>query len=398
MQIKAQPEDFRVEELIEFPGEQGDHAYYRVEKRGLPTLVIREFMARQLHVRPSAIVVPALKDAKAVAVQHFSVQHRGPKTLEGQGFRAERVGWGPRELLASDVQANRFTVVVRDIASAEEAERLGAAMLALGRDGLPNYYDDQRFGSYSEAGFLGKAVLLRDAEEVVRLYLAEPMIGDRSEVRKFKALAAEHWGEWAFLLDEAPRPSNFRSVLTYLKDHPQRFRKAANLIRNRLMTIYLSAYQSWVWNLILAEYLELEMKDGMETSPMLNVSIIRHPFPLPPPPDDPEALMAFEITLPRLTARYKGRVGEAAKAVLAVEGLKVNDFKARILERAYIHKGERAIWFRPEEVTAASPFEDDRQAGRWAISVAFTLTSGAYATLVMKAAAAHCGETLLVSG
>lgn len=393
MQIKAQPEDFCVEELIEFPGEQGDHAYYRVEKRGLPTLVIREFMARQLHVRPSAIVVPALKDAQAVAVQHFSVQQRGPKTLEGQGFRAERVGWGPRELLASDVQANRFTVVVRDIASAEEAERLGAAMLALGQEGLPNYYDDQRFGSYSEAGFLGKAVLLRDAEEVVRLYLAEPMIGDRPEVRKFKALAAEHWGEWAFLLDEAPRPSNFRSVLTYLNDHPQRFRKAANLIRNRLMTIYLSAYQSWVWNLILARYIEM----GMEASPTTNIAIIRHPFPLPAPLDDPEALMAFEITLPRLTARYKGRVGEAAKAVLAAEGLKINDFKARILDRGYIHKGARAIWFRPEDVTAASPIEDDRQAGRWAISVAFTLASGSYATLVMKAAAARCGETLLVS-
>ncbi|MFP4395072.1 MAG: tRNA pseudouridine(13) synthase TruD [Anaerolineales bacterium] len=392
MQIKAQPEDFRVAELIEFPGEQGDHAYYRVEKRGLPTLVIRELMARQLHVRPSAIVVPALKDATAVAVQHFSVQQRGPKMLEGQGFRAERVGWGPRELLASDVQANHFTVVVRDIASAEEAERLGEATLALGRDGLPNYYDDQRFGSYSEAGFLGKAVLLRDAEEVVRLYLAEPMIGDRPEVRKFKALAAEHWGEWAYLLDEAPRPSNFRSVLTYLKDHPERFRQAANLIHNRLMTIYLSAYQSWVWNLILAQYLELE------TSPQKTLAIIRRSFPLPSPPDDPEALMAFEIPLPRLTARYQGRVGEAAKAVLAAEGLKVNDFKARILERAYLHKGERAIWFRPEEATAASPFEDDRQAGRWAISVAFTLTSGAYATLVMKAAAAHCGETLLVSG
>ena len=393
MQIKAQPEDFRVEELIEFPGEQGDHAYYRVEKRGLPTLVIREFMARQLHVRPSAIVVPALKDAKAVAAQYFSVQQRGPKTLEGQGFSAERVGWGPRELRASDVQANRFTVVVRDIASAAEAERLGEAMVALGRDGLPNYYDDQRFGSYSEAGFLGKAVLLRDAEEVVRLYLAEPMIGDRSEVRKFKALAAEHWGEWEYLLDEAPRPSNFRSVLTYLKDHPQRFRKAANLIRNRLMTIYLSAYQSWVWNLILARYIEM----GMEASPTTNISIIRHSFPLPAPLDDPEALMAFEITLPRLTARYKGRVGAAAKAVLAAEGLKINDFKARILERAYVHKGERAIWFRPEDVTAASPIEDDRQAGRWAISVAFTLTSGSYATLVMKAAAAHCGEILLVS-
>src|SRR5438045_7986596 len=56
-------------------------------------------------------------------------------------------------------------------------------------------------------------------------------------------------------MERAPRPSNFRSVLTYLKDHPEDYRRALNLIPHRLLALYLSAYQSWLWNLIAARYM-----------------------------------------------------------------------------------------------------------------------------------------------
>lgn len=389
MRIKYSPEDFRVEERIHLPGERGAYAYYRVEKRAMPTLVVRDVMAGRLKVTPSALVFPALKDATAVAVQYASVRKRGPEQLKDKGFVAERVQWGPRALQPRDVEGNRFTIVARDLDEAQAAA-LGRVLADLERDGLPNYFDEQRFGSLTADGFIGKAILKRDAEKAVHMYLAEPMIGDPEEIREFKALVESHWGQWGFLLHKAPRPSNFRSVITFLKDHPHEYPKAVNLIQDRLLTIYLAAFQTWVWNHIMARYLENTVDVPF------TLDIAGTPFPLPDVDTLPDDLKTLQIDLPRLTARYEGDVGEAAAAVFTMEDLTLRDFKARILRRVYLSKGERTIWFAPTEVEVSAPFEDERTEGRLAVSVSFTLQSGSYATLVMKAAAARIGANFRV--
>lgn len=384
MRIKLRPEDFRVEERIRLPEGKGSYAYYRVEKTNRTTTAVRDAMATRLHVRPSGLVFPALKDKSAVTTQYASVRKRGPERVEGRGYAAERVGWGTRALRASDLSGNLFTVVVRDL-SEGEAQALGEALTKLGTYGLPNYFDDQRFGSLTRDGFPGKEILKRDAERVVHMYLAEPMAGDQREVRRFKRLAAGHWGQWGYLLHQAPRPSNYRSVITYLKDHPHEYRKAANLIKDRLLSVYLSAYQSWVWNRIVAAHLE---ETFAETHA---IRIMRRTFPLPEPCPELTTKQSMLVELPRLTARYQGPFESAARTVLEAEELEIRDFKARILKRAYLGKGERSVSFIPLEVRSDEPQADEDMPDRWRVTVSFVLTAGQYATLVIKAAAALIG-------
>ncbi|HNT76296.1 MAG TPA: tRNA pseudouridine(13) synthase TruD [Anaerolineae bacterium] len=384
MQIKRFPEDFQVEEDIMLPENQGAYAYYRVEKRGRPTLIVRDEMAAKLKVTPSALVFPALKDASAVTVQYASVRKHGPEEIRGSGFVAQRVQWGPRALRPRDLRGNRFTMTIREL-SQPQATAMHTELRTLETQGLPNYFDDQRFGSYSNDGFIGKAILQRDAEQAVRFYLSETMLGDPQSIREFKALVKSHWGQWGYLLHLAPRPSNYRSVITYLKDHPHEYRKAVNLIQDRLLSIYLSAYQSWIWNNILAHYFDSHFPTSQW------VDIIGTTFPLPQPGPALEKLQQMQIDLPRLTARYDEEVQKAADAIFEKEGLTLNDFKARILRRVYLSRGERPAWFTPADVTVGEPFADDTEYGDWAITVSFTLQSGYYAPLVLKAAAARIG-------
>ncbi len=382
MRIKSRPEDFCVEEQIALPGTgSGRYTYYRVEKRGCTTLRVRDALAARLEISPSRVAFPALKDKQAVAVQYASVPRTGPARLEGRGFTAEAVAQGPRDLRPGDLRGNRFVLVVRDLGR-EEGEVLRTAFAALAEGGLPNYFDRQRFGSYSPQGFIGKAILKRDAEQAVRIYLAVPMAGDPREIRKFKRLAAAHWGEWGYLLHEAPRPSNLRSVLTYLKDHPQDFRKALNLIKDRLLSIYLVAYQSWIWNRIVGQYFEGEI--GAEAC--LEIATVRLALPSTPPED------VVTLPLPNLTAQYPPAVRPYVEAVLSAEGLTLEDFKARILRRVYLPKSERDLWFAPAGATAGALVPDSVHEGRWACTLAFTLEPGQYATLVLKAVAAHAGR------
>lgn len=382
MRLKQIPEDFRVEELLELPlSEEGAYAYYRIEKMGITTLAVQNDLASRLKVTPSGLVFPALKDRNAVAVQYASVRKKGPETVSGKGYTAERIGWGSRALRPSDLRGNRFTLVVRAVTPGL-GKALADALLKLQNYGLPNYFDDQRFGSLTARGFIGKEILKRDAETVLRMYLAEPMVGDPRNVREFKRLVTSHWGQWGYLLHQAPRPSNFRSVITYLKDHPHDYRKAVNLIRDRLLSIYLAAYQSWVWNHIVGFYLESTL--GPVTH---RVRIMRTWFPLPNPDVTLAALQDVSLDLPRLTAHYEGAFAEAAAQAFEREGLDVRDFKARILRRAYLAKGQRNVAFAPGEVAVSPPSADELNEGQERVTVSFTLLPGQYATLVMKAAA-----------
>lgn len=382
MQIKRLPEDFLVEEQVQLPGQHGPYAYYRVEKRNVSTLTVRDEMAARLKVTPSYLAFPALKDKSAVAVQYASVRKRAAEVIEGRGFVARRIGWGSRALRPADLLGNRFTIVLRDL-SADEAAAIGTSLQTLSEKGLPNYFDDQRFGSFSTEGFIGKAILMRDAERAVWLYLAGPMAGDPREIRAFKRLVRTHWGQWGYLLHQAPQPSNFRSVLTFLKDHPQEHRKALNLIHDRLLSIYLVAFQSWIWNRILGHYLSTL---GY-TEP--TIMITGRDFPLPE--SAPEALAHMQLAMPNLTVRYPDALLPSVEAVLAEEGMTLEDFKARILRRVYLPKGERSVWFIPQEVQIEAPVPDKVFSGRWARAVSFTLAPGQYATLIVKAVAARLG-------
>lgn len=387
MRIKQLPTDFVVEEHLQLPGEKGAYAYYRVEKEARSTRSVRDAMAAGLKVTPSALVFPAAKDKHAVTIQYASVRKRGPEELSGDGYAARRVGWGPRALRSADIEGNRFTLVVRDLSQAE-AQGLAPAMERLALHGLPNYFDDRRFGSLSKEGFIGKEILKRDPERVVYIYLAVPMRSDRRDVREFKRLVAGHWGQWGYLLHQAPRPSNYRSVITHLKDHPHDYRKAVNLIKDQLLAVYLAGYQAWIWNRVVGEYLRRQFE-----VPYV-VRIARRRFPLPEPGPGLGPLQETMVELPRLTARYEGDLAPAAQAVFAAEGLTIRDFKTRILRRVYLVKGEREVAFAPGGVEVTAPTEDEENPGRRQVTVTLTLALDRYATLVLKAGAAMVGAEI----
>ncbi len=389
MRFKAHPKDFIVEELIRLPlAPEGDFAVYRVEKQNVTTLQVQTHIATQLHRRSGDISTPALKDKTSEAIQYLCVRGTGPTELAGPGYRARFVGRSRHPLRPSDLTGNRFVVTLRDLSPAD-ADAVRRQLSQVQSYGLPNYFDEQRFGSYSPQldfldRFIGKTILRRDAEGAVRAYLARPFVGDPEPVRAFKALADQHWGEWVYLLAQAPRPSNYRSVLTYLKDHPEGYRKALNLIPRRLLSLYLVAYQSYLWDKIAGEFLarHLSTELPVPTLTVLDLSLpVYHELPV----DQHAALSQLSIPLPGHRAAYDDPVlAQVVRKVLADEGLQLDDLKARILRQAYLPKGRRPLLLQPADVVVDPVQNDERFPGRLALRLSFTLPPGAFATLVLK--------------
>jgi tRNA(Glu) U13 pseudouridine synthase TruD len=174
----------------------------------------------------------------------------------------------------------------------------------------------------------------------------------------------------------------------YLKDHSRDYEKAANVIRDKRLASYLLTYQSWVWNHILAHYLQ---QNNVVTS---SVGIAGRRLPLLDLRQHRDELQGLMIELPRLTAYYQGNVATAAEAALADEELTLQDFNIRLIRRVCFAKGERAAWFAPTDVRIGEPVAGQHKPEAWSVTVSFALPVQHYATVVLKAASVYMGASL----
>lgn len=381
MRYRVLPADFRVEEIIRLPTSRGgSYTLYRVHKIARTTLQVKYALAQELGCPPAVVKFPALKDRHAVTDQYASVPCAGPAELCGKGWTARRAGRARRALRSGDLRGNRFTVVLRDLA-ADEVPYLAKRFEHLAQAGLPNYFDQQRFGSYSPGQeWIGKTILRADAEGALRAHLSQDMVGDPARVVAFKAEVREHWGDWDYLFSVAPSPSNFRSVLVFLRDHPTDFRRALNLVTPRVLSIYLAAYQSLLWNRLVGRFLR-EYAD-----PVAELEIGGEMFPLygSLPGDLLPAWRKLAVSLPHHRVDYSGEWAAFFRELLAAEALEQTRLKARLLRRAYVGKGKRALLLFPEETAVLEEAADERFAGQRRLTVRFTLPPGAYASLILR--------------
>lgn len=396
VRLKTLPGDFVVTERATLRlSPQGPWGVYRVRKVACTTLAVQTRLAAQLNLPRQQVIFPALKDKEAVTVQFATLPASAPETVSGPGFEAQRIGYRQRPLAPSDLLGNDFEIVMRAIPGAK-AQALRQALLALGEQGLPNYFDEQRFGSYApDWGFIGKPILQRDAAQALYTYLARPWIADPPPIRAFKRRAAQLWPDWRAIMGVAPRPSNYRSVLTYLQDHPEGFRKALNLIPQRLLALYLAAYQSHLWNRIAATWLEEIYRQAGAPCGQVEIIGVEHPFHLQMGAAALASWRGQSLPLPTHRTTYQpAELGLLVERLLAEEGLTLADLKARILQKAYLPHGQRPLLLQPQDLEVSAPQPDDRFPGQQALRVRFGLPSGSYATLVCKVATARMGHII----
>jgi tRNA pseudouridine13 synthase len=169
--IKAQPEDFEVEEVPAYsPSGSGEHLFLWVEKRDMGAEYFVRQVARRLDIPPSEVGTAGLKDRHAVTRQMVSVPARVEarlNQLDGDGIRLLNVNRHGNKLKPGHLHGNRFRILLRD-ASSDAAERLPPLLERLRRDGLANLYGSQRFGRDGETVLLGLSLLRRQPTTKLR--------------------------------------------------------------------------------------------------------------------------------------------------------------------------------------------------------------------------------------
>jgi tRNA pseudouridine13 synthase len=163
--IKTHIEDFEVEEIPAYaPSGTGDHLYLWIEKRGMGAEYFVRQVARRLDVPVSEVGTAGLKDRQAVTRQMVSAPARAESRLnqlDGDGIRLLNVSRHGNKLKPGHLHGNRFRILVREVV-AEAGERLPPLIERLRREGLANFYGEQRFGREGETVLLGLALLRQE--------------------------------------------------------------------------------------------------------------------------------------------------------------------------------------------------------------------------------------------
>jgi tRNA pseudouridine13 synthase len=383
MKLKQTPADFRVEELTAVsPAADGPFAFYRLHKIGWTTPDALQAVCRHWNLRWNQLGYGGLKDRHADTTQYVSILHGPPRNLSHQRIELTYLGQLHQPYSSRDITANRFAVTLRAISPPEEdAIRRAADQVA--RTGVPNYFDDQRFGSVTADGrFVARELVHGRFEEALKLVLTAPYEFDRADAKREKQTLTAHWGDWPTCKAKLPK-GHARSLVTYLCDHPTGFKGAVARLRPELQGLYLSAYQSDLWNRVLAKWLTANFP------PEYLGTLRQHRGELPAPVAVPDTVaerwerLVIPLPSPRLKPDPVADYLPHLDAVLAEEQLTLKQLKVPGLDKPFFSKGERAACLRPAGL-AADPGDDELNRGRRKLLLTFDLPRGCYATMVVK--------------
>ena len=176
MHIKQKAEDFRVEEVTKANCAQGgDFALYRLEKTGWTTHDAIDIIRKRWKLEVRRVSYGGLKDRHAETIQYLTIFHGPQRKLTHPNLQLTYLGLTNEAYTSAHIEANRFDVTIRAMTDAQIDFALHA-LEEVRTVGVPNYYDDQRFGSVVGGGeFVAKQIVLGEHEAALQNALTAPV-------------------------------------------------------------------------------------------------------------------------------------------------------------------------------------------------------------------------------
>jgi tRNA pseudouridine13 synthase len=254
--LRREPEDFVVEEEPAVTmGDRGNYLLIRLTKRNWEQQRLVKELAKALGISHRRISWAGTKDRRAVTTQLIAIQGIGPEALERitlPDIRLEVMGRSEHSLPLGDLKGNRFSIRIRDCDPVDLADRV-ADVARAGTTGFPNYVGIQRFGVIRPVTHLaGERILRGDIEGAVLAYLGASFPAEPGDVRQAReSFLADR--EVKEALRAFPVRLTFeRAMLHHLDQHPGDYAGALQALPPRLLSMFVSAFQSFLFNTLLS--------------------------------------------------------------------------------------------------------------------------------------------------
>lgn len=307
--LKQIPEDFIVNEKLDLKfDDNGKYSYFLMKKKDYSTFDAIKTVAKYLKIKESMINAAGLKDRVAVTTQHLSINNGPRRDIELKDISLKYLGQGKERLSVGGLEGNNFEIVIRNIDSLPKEVKF-----------VPNYFDSQRFGRDGDNHEIGRLIIKKDFKGAV-------------EILKEK---------------------NVRRVVDFLEKNETNFVGALRMVPKKILQIYISAYQSSLWNKAVEKLLDEDVDNNSELSlPGFNLDI--------------EGLE--EVYIP----------------IFREEGISLRDFIVRQIPEITTDGFPRKIFSEVIDLDIGELEDDDLNLGKKKVLVRFFLKTGNYATNAIR--------------
>lgn len=385
MKLRRRADDFLVQELTDFQPSRGLFAFYLLEKQSLGTLEAVQAICRKWRLPRQAVSFGGLKDKHAHTRQHLTIAGGPRRSLRQERFSLTYLGPAARSFHASDIRGNRFQITLRSL-SPPAAEAALALLPQVARDGAPNYFDDQRFGSLGQSQqFVAQPWVRSDYERALWLAIADDNEHDSAQQRRAKQSLRESWSDDAARAQHAVQLGHSQ-VAEHLLRRPGDFRGALVRLPIDARGLHLAAFQSWIWNRMLSALLERELPEESRMPLELKPGTVWSYGELSPQ----QRQKLTQLALPLPSARAKEECREhlpLVEAALAPLGLSLRELRVKYPRDSFFSKGMRAAVVLPADLGGETA-DDEVYDGMRKLTLRFELPRGAYATMIVKRFAA----------
>ncbi len=299
--------------LEDFPSD-GPYTYLVVAKfRRVDT---RELVSLVARLTGGKVRYAGLKDARALTFQFLSLEGRYRLTTITNGLLVRPVGRCREPISRGMNDGNHFTIVVRGTSKLPEIEA------------FPNFFSYQRFGLSPPFNHdIGKALIQRRLKEAVSMIEEQGYeVGSATSMRQL-----------------------------------------ADILGRDLLRLYVHAYQSYLFNLLLSKRIEI----GLE--PVEGDFVLKPSGEISLYPEEGELLLPI---VGAMTREARGWLKEAISRLLEREGVKKEMFLFRELPEVSALGGFRKALGRAKDLRIVS------REGYVALS--FFLEAGSYATSYLR--------------
>ncbi len=254
--LREEAEDFIVEEEPSGPwGHAGKYLILRLTKRNWEQQRLVKEIARALGISHRRISWAGTKDRNAVTSQYISIQGLEPDAVERIALpdvRLELVGRSDHAIALGELKGNRFRIRIRDCDPSDLAGRVDEVTRAA-LSGFPNYVGIQRFGVLRPVTHLvGERILRGDLEGAVLTYLGATFPAEPAGVREAREGFLKDRDVKEAIRRYPVRLTFERAMLHYLDGRPDDYVGALKALPPRLLSMFVSAFQSFLFNTLLS--------------------------------------------------------------------------------------------------------------------------------------------------
>lgn len=402
IKIKVKPEDFGVDEVADIPYDKnGDFGIFFLKKSGWNTVDVLQRLSKRIKAPFSDFSYGGRKDKYALTTQYISVARgrckqilnvpsQQPMPQAGAEFTENSyslrfMGFMERPMAPEFIKGNQFSITVRNLTD-DDVHSAVNELAFVKKEGYPNYFDDQRFGSFDDRqGFIAEKIVRGHYNGALKIYFTRFHPADSKEEKEHKKILDGVWGYWPLCLNAA-RTGFERESFEYLMRHPKGFIPILQRIHYEEMSIFFSAFQSYLWNTLLRKVIESAAKDAVRVHKGM---VEDYSFYKQIDAEGFKYLQGLSLPTPASNTRMPDDLTESLYSeLLTTHGIKPAWFNIKSIRQAFFKCVERKAIVFPGDLLDEQAC-DEIYSGKKKLVLRFFLPRGSFGTMLIKRLFSH---------